>query len=189
MFVLQAVSGRSMDQLSTEESDARGAWDALYADLAPRVYNYFRYRLGSETDIEDLTSRTFEKAWRSRASYRHDLAGFSTWLFKIAQNVGVDYRATRRAHLPLEAALDIATDGTPERHAELRSDLARLALLTRSLPARERELLALKYGASLNNRLIAELTGLSESNVGTVLHRLVKTLRTQWYGNVSSLDE
>jgi RNA polymerase sigma-70 factor (ECF subfamily) len=189
MFVLQAVPGRSMDQLSSEELDTRGAWDALYADLAPRVYNYFRYRQGSETDVEDLTSRTFEKAWRSRASYRHDLAGFSTWLFKIAQNVGVDYRATRRAHLPLEAALDIAAEGTPERHAELRSDLARLAALTASLPARERELIALKYGASLNNRLIAKLTGLSESNVGTVLNRLVKSLRTQWHGDVSTLDE
>jgi RNA polymerase sigma-70 factor (ECF subfamily) len=189
MFVEQAVPGRSMDQLSAEELDTRGAWNALYADLAPRVYNYFRYRLGCEADVEDLTSRTFEKAWRSRASYRHDLAGFSTWLFKIAQNVGVDYRAARRSHLPIEAALDIATEGTPERHAELRSDLARLAALTAGLPARERELIALKYGASLNNRLIAELTGLSESNVGTVLHRLVKTLRTQWYGDVSTLDE
>ncbi len=41
-------------------------WDALYADHAPRVYNYFRFRVGG-ADVEDLTSRTFEKAWRSRA--------------------------------------------------------------------------------------------------------------------------
>jgi RNA polymerase sigma-70 factor, ECF subfamily len=189
MIVQHMVPDRSMDELSTGELSTRVAWDALYADLAPRVYNYFRYRLGSDTDVEDLTSRTFEKAWRSRTHYRHDIAGFSTWLFKIAQNVGVDYRAARRNHLPLEAALDVAVEGTPERHAELRSDLARLASLTASLPARERELIALKYGASLNNRLIAELTGLSESNVGTILHRLVKTLRTQWYGDVSSSDE
>ena len=189
MIVQHMVPGRSMDQLSTEEFDTRVAWDALYADLAPRVYNYFRYRMGSEADVEDLTSRTFEKAWRYRTQYRRDLAGFSTWLFKIAQNVGVDYRATRRSHLPLEAAIDVATEGTPERHAELCSDLARLAALTANLPSRERELIALKYGASLNNRLIAELTGLSESNVGTVLHRLVKTLRTQWYGDVSTDDE
>jgi RNA polymerase sigma-70 factor, ECF subfamily len=189
MIVQQMVPDRSMDELSTGELTTRVAWDALYADLAPRVYNYFRYRLGSDTDVEDLTSRTFEKAWRSRAHYRHDIAGFSTWLFKIAQNVGLDYRAARRSHLPLEAALDIAIEGTPERHAELRSDLARLAALTANLPARERELIALKYGASLNNRLIAELTGLSESNVGTILHRLVKTLRMQWYGDVSSSDE
>ena len=63
-----------MDELSTGELSTRVAWDGLYADLAPRVYNYFRYRLGSEADVEDLTSRTFEKAWRSRAAYRHDIA-------------------------------------------------------------------------------------------------------------------
>jgi RNA polymerase sigma-70 factor, ECF subfamily len=179
MILQDMVPDRPMDQLSNGELD----WDALYADLAPRVFNYFRYRLGPGADVEDLTSRTFEKAWRSRAHYRRDLAGFSTWLFKIAQNVGVDYLSTRRQHLPLDAAAEVAIEGTPERHAELRSDLARLAALTAELPIRERDLIALKYGASLNNRLIAELTGLSESNVGTVLHRLVKTLRARWHGS------
>jgi RNA polymerase sigma-70 factor (ECF subfamily) len=166
-----------MDRLSTDELN----WDALYADLAPRVYNYFRYRMGSNADVEELTSRTFERAWRSRAHYRHDLAGFSTWLFKIAQNVGIDHRSKIRIHLPLEAASNVALDRTPEVEAELSSDLARLARLTTRLPERERELIALKYGASLNNRLIAELTGLTESNVGTLLHRLVKKLRAEWY--------
>lgn len=171
-----------MDALSTEELD----WDALYADLAPRVFNYFhyrlgRYRLGRESDVEDLTSRTFEKAWRSRARYRRDLAGFSTWLFKIAQNVAADHFSSRRQHLPLEVAYEIPAEDSPAWHAELHSDLARLAALTANLPARDQELIALKYGASLNNRLIAGLTGLTESNVGTILHRLVQTLRSQWH--------
>ena len=174
-----------MDQLSTDEWD----WDALYADLAPRVYNYFRYRMGSDADVEELTSRTFERAWRFRSHYRRDVAGFPTWLFKIAQNVGVDYRSRRRTHLPLDEAAEVAGEGSPELEAELSSDLARLAILTATLPERERELIALKYGASLNNRLIAGLTGLSESNVGTVLHRLVRTLRAQWYGHASISDE
>lgn len=174
-----------MDRLSADDLD----WDALYADLAPRVYNYFRYRIGSDADVEELTSRTFERAWRFRSHYRHDLAGFPTWLFKIAQNVGADYRSRQRTHLSLEAAVELAGEGNPELEAELSSDLARLAILTATLPERERELIALKYGASLNNRLIAGLTGLSESNVGTVLHRLVRTLRAQWYGHASVRNE
>lgn len=48
-------------------------WDRIYVDHAPRVYNYFRFRLGSHLDVEELTSRTFEKAWRARAQYRRDL--------------------------------------------------------------------------------------------------------------------
>ena len=66
MVVQQAAMGRPMDRLSADELN----WDVLYADLAPRVYNYFRYRMGSEADVEELTSRTFERAWRSRAIWR-----------------------------------------------------------------------------------------------------------------------
>ena len=47
----------------------------------------------------------------------------------------------------------------------------------RTLPDRDRELLALKYGAGMTNRAIARLTGLSESNVGTIVHRAVQALR------------
>lgn len=165
-----------MDARSSEDLD----WDAVYADQAPRVYNYFRFRLGRTADAEDLTARTFEKAWRSRATYRRDLAGFSTWLFKIAQNVRIDLLQSQRAHRPIDEALNVPAGSNPEKDLERESDLARLAGLTKDLPDRERELIALKYGAAINNRLIAQLTGLSESNVGTILHRVVQTLRSRW---------
>jgi RNA polymerase sigma-70 factor (ECF subfamily) len=155
-------------------------WNSVYRDQLPRIYNYFRFRTGRDADVDDLTSRTFEKAWKGRDQYRQDLAGFSTWLFGIARNVATDYLRSARAHLPLEAAADIADMRTPEDEVARRSDLARLAKLSALLSDRQRELIALKYGAALNNRLIARITGLSESNVGTVLQRAVEKLRAQW---------
>jgi RNA polymerase sigma-70 factor, ECF subfamily len=65
----------------------------------------------------------------------------------------------------------------PEKEAERNSALARLSILTKNLPDRECELIALEYGATINNRLIAQLTGLRESNVGTIFYRVVQTLR------------
>jgi RNA polymerase sigma-70 factor (ECF subfamily) len=174
--VEQVVQGQILVWPSSEELD----WDVLYADLAPRVYNYFRYRLASDADVEELTSRTFERAWRSRARYRHDRAAFSAWLFGIAQNVRIDFLQSRRSHLPLSEALELAAETPSDADIERDSDLAHLQRLTARLPERERELIALKYGADLNNRLIARLTGLTESNVGTILHRTVQTLRARW---------
>ena len=49
-----------------------------------------------------------------------------------------------------------------------------------AMQRRERELLAMKYGAELTNRQIAAATGLSESNVGTIVHRAVIALRSRW---------
>ena len=155
-------------------------WEAVYTEQLPRVYNFLRYRLGNETLAQDLTSRTFEKAWRDRHRYRRELAQFSTWLLQIARNVVVDYYRTRHEHAPLEAAAEVPADGTPEEEAVIRSNFARLSVLTAQLADRERELLALKYGAGATNRAIAEVTGLSESNVGTILHRAVQILREKW---------
>jgi RNA polymerase sigma-70 factor, ECF subfamily len=179
MTLEQAMPGRPgglVRRLSADELD----WDAIYADQLPRIYAYFKYRLGSGVDVEDLTSRTFEKAWRARDRYRSDLAGFSTWLVKIAQNICIDYLRSHRNHLPIDVALDIAGEATPYKDIERISDKARLVALIVGLPERERELIALKYGAGINNVSIARLTGLSESNVGTILHRAVETLRSKW---------
>ena len=155
-------------------------WDALFVEQLPRVYNYFRYRVGSGAEAEDLTSVTFEKAWRARHRYRRDLSAFTTWLFTVARNVAVDHYRRRRPHLPIEAAANISGGPTPEELAEQRSDVEHLVRLMSGLPERERELLSLKYGAGLNNRAIAGLTGLSETNVGTILHRTVQGLRADW---------
>ncbi len=155
-------------------------WDALYEVELPRVYNFFRFRVGDGPVAEDLTSITFEKAWLARHRYRRDLAAFTTWLFAIARNVAVDHFRQRRPHLPLEAAEGEPGGATPDELAERRLDLERLGRLLATLPERERELLSLKYGAGLTNRAIARMTGLSESNVGTIMHRTVATLRAAW---------
>src|SRR5690242_4614870 len=81
-------------------------WEAVYAEQLPRVYNYFRYRMGNDAVAEDLTSRTFEKAWRERHRYRRDFAAAATWLLRIARNTGVDYLRTLHEHEPLEEAAD-----------------------------------------------------------------------------------
>ena len=161
-------------------ADSNPDWDMVYAEQLPRIYNFFCYRLRDEATAEDLTAQTFEKAWRARHRYRKDLAGFSTWLVAIARTVATDHLRARRDHAPLEAAAEIAALGTPEDEHARASDRERLAALVERLPERDRELLALKYGAGMTNRAIAELTGLSESNVGTIVHRAVQTLRRDW---------
>ena len=176
MTVVQALP-RRLASLITAEPD----WDEVYAEHLPRVLNYFRYRLGPTADVEDLTARTFEKAWRARHRYRRDLAGFSTWLLTIARNVATDHLRARQRHDPLDAAAAVPSpDHTPEQHALRQSDAERLAALLATLEPRQRELVAMKYGADMTNRAIAHATGLSETNVGTILHRAVETLRGQW---------
>jgi len=155
-------------------------WEASFAEQLPRVYNFFRYRVGAGPEAEDLTAATFEKAWRARDRYRRDRAAFGTWLIAVARNVAIDHFRAAKDSVPLEEAAEIPGGHTPEEIAERRSDEDRLGRLLARRTERERELLALKYGAEYTNRDIARMTGMSESNVGTILHRAVQALRADW---------
>lgn len=155
-------------------------WEAILMDQLPRIYNFFRFRVGEGMEAEDLAAATVEKAWRSRQQYQSTRAAISTWLFTIARRVAIDYYRKHRPEIGLAAVADQVGDESPEETAEYHLDQAHLVTLLAQLPGRERELLALKYGAEMTNREIAKLVGLSESNVGTILSRVVHKLRREW---------
>ena len=156
-------------------------WDSVVNNELPRLYNYFRYRLGDESIAEELTSVVLEKAWTKRHRYRKDRAAFSTWLFAIAQNEVIAYLRKQRKTLPISVAEEMTSE-TTESLAEKAQDRGQLSRLLASLPERERELVSLKFGGDLNNREISTVTGLSESNVGTIISRVLQKLREQWEG-------
>ncbi len=155
-------------------------WDGLYEEQLPQIYNYLRYRVGPDV-AEDLAAKVFEKAWVHRRRYRRDLAAFGTWLFSIARHEAIDHVRRRRRHTGLEEAAGAVVEGaSPEERVAATQDAERLRTLLATLDDRERELIALKYGAGLSNREIADLVRLGESNVGTILHRTIRSLREAW---------
>jgi RNA polymerase sigma-70 factor (ECF subfamily) len=156
-------------------------WEAVYAEQLPHIYSYFFVRTADRALAEDLTSLTFEKAWRGRHGYRPERAALATWLLVIARNVAAShFRRPSGAELSLDG-VDVTSPAIAlDEMVQRQDDLARLRRLVADLPEREREIVALKYGAGLTNREIAKLTGLSESNTGTLLHRTVQRLRAAW---------
>jgi RNA polymerase sigma-70 factor (ECF subfamily) len=164
-------------------------WDEVFREELPRVYNYLRYRGFDRATAEDLTSATFEKAWRARDRYRRDRAAVSTWLAAIARNTAIDHLRRPRLDVPLDERTDAPAEATPETEALRQAESRRLRALLAGLPEREREIVALKYGAGATNRAIARLTGLGESNVGTILHRTIAALRARWHETESEGGE
>lgn len=154
-------------------------WDEVYNTFLPRIFHFFCYKVGSPQLAEELTAATFEKAWAGRLNYRSDRGQISAWLLGIARNVAADYFRRPSREVSLEAAFEIPAAAADE-DLQRRLDFQKVTRLLAQFPVRERELVELKYGAELTNREIARLTGLSESNVGTILHRVVTKLRKEW---------
>jgi len=152
-------------------------WEDIYRSEMPRVYNFFLYRTGERALAEDLTATTFERAWQRRFLYSLRRVVPAAWLFGIARNVWREH--LRQYRQPASEFLDevILSPQNVEQDWQEREERQRLVELLRTLPEREAELIALKYGAGLTNREIARTTGLSESNVGTILYRTINWLK------------
>jgi RNA polymerase sigma-70 factor (ECF subfamily) len=150
----------------------------------PRIYNYFLYKLGNRELAQDLTATTFERAWKTRGKYNSLLASPLTWLLGISRNI---LREHYRKNYAIENKVELIQDheelpsvADVENSVQEMQDKVLLKNFLVELPEREHDLIALKYGAGLSNREIARVTGLSESNVGSILHRAVTNLRRKW---------
>jgi RNA polymerase sigma factor (sigma-70 family) len=139
--------------------------------LIRRVYAYVAYRIGDGADAEDVTSATFERALRYRESFDPHRGDAVSWLIGIA----------RRCIADAKLRTDTPTDNLPELPGEAYDDLAHNRLDLRAalerLDERDRELLALRYGADLTARQIAELLELKTNAVEVALHRALARLR------------
>ena len=154
-------------------------WDTVYASELSRVYNYFLYKICDRELAQDLTTITFERAWKTRSKYSVVIASPSTWLLGIARNVCREHFRKNKENEtePLMQVEQLPSSVDVEKIFQEQQDKELLQSLLLELPEREQDLIALKYGAGLTNRAIAKMTRLSESNVGSILHRTVITLR------------
>jgi RNA polymerase sigma factor (sigma-70 family) len=157
------------------------AFEELYNEYLPRVYNYVCYRVGDEKTAEDITAEIFERALKHLHTYRADRGAFSTWLFKIARNLISNHLRSRRRRpetYSLDAYPAIDFSGvSPEQAAIEAERMRQVQKMMGRLPEREQEILALKFGFGLGNGEIAKVLRLNPNHVGVLLHRALRELR------------
>jgi RNA polymerase sigma-70 factor (ECF subfamily) len=147
----------------------------VYDEHLRHVYGFLAYRLRDRDLAEDLTQATFERALRAWPRFDPRKASERTWLLTIARNLMIDHY--RREHpepaaevdeslLPSTAGPEESLTAWPELHEALQH-----------LGEREREVIALRFGADLTGPEIAGLTELSLANVQQILSRSLKRLR------------
>lgn len=153
----------------------------LYDRYFSRVYNYIRYRCTELNEADDLTAQVFLKALVNLDKYDPQKAPFDAWLFTIARNLINDFFRKKRHYFVVdieEVEHILSHSGRPlEEKVERSEEKYQLLESMQQLSARHRDIIALKFGANMTNREIANITGLTEQNVGVLLHRGIKKLR------------
>jgi RNA polymerase sigma-70 factor, ECF subfamily len=157
-------------------AEADLAFEELYRSSRDDLYAYVAGMLRDRSAAEEVTAAVFERAFRRRSRFDPRRGSARAWLFGIARNAALDELRRRHRHADLTVeATDAETP--PDALAEHGARRATVVAALAGLEARERELVALKFFAGLSNAEIAAVLGISESNAGTKLHRVIDKLR------------
>ena len=149
----------------------------MYRDHAAAVWRYARSRLPSDADADDLTSDVFARALRSAAGYDAARGNPRMWLMGIARHAAADWYRRRSPEDPRAEVPDAVSDDEPIAEVVRAEDAGEVRALLEHLTDREREAVALRFGAELSAADIGELLGTSATGARMLVHRAVTKLR------------
>ncbi len=151
---------------------------------------HFMYRMvHNQAVAEELAQEVFLRVYRSRETYRAE-ARFSTWLYRIATNLGVNYaRDNRQERMASTVYLDETdsetgatpdvADATPDVETKLlrQERLNAIREHVMALPERQRMAVLMHKYEGMDYKQIGDVLKLSESATKSLLFRAYQTLR------------
>jgi RNA polymerase sigma factor (sigma-70 family) len=165
-----------------EEGSVQGDFVEVYERQLAPVWRYVRARVPDDHEAEELTSEVFYRAYRDRRRYDASRGTAGAWLAGIARHVVTDWWRRRGREVVSEAPPDSAaghdSDDDEPLAAALRSDaVEQLRGHMDGLSERERDALALRFGAELKAAEVGAALGVSEAAAKMLVHRAISKLR------------
>lgn len=152
-------------------SGAAAAWQELFDAHYPKLYRFFRTRVVSPEDAEDLAAEVFAEAFRSLGTFRWRNRPFESWLYGIARNrLRMHYRGRRE------------TAEMPEDAGQVRNEFLSVEIedVLARLPANYREAIELRYALGLTGTEAAAAMGRSHGSFRTLLSRATEAFRREY---------
>jgi RNA polymerase sigma-70 factor (ECF subfamily) len=165
------------------------AFDILLAKYRKPIIHFMYRMVHNQAVAEELAQEVFLRVYRSRETYRAE-ARFSTWLYRIATNLGVNHaRDTKRERSASTIYLDEpdaetgttpdVADSTPGAEANLlsRERMNAIRKHVMALPDRQKTAVLMHKYEGLDYKQIGDVLKLSESATKSLLFRAYQTLR------------
>lgn len=179
------TSGDATDATSDEElvrraqdiPDDPAAFAELYRRHLPRIYRYLMARLSDPYLAQDATAQTFLAALEGIGSFRGS-GEFRAWLLMIAHNKAMDIFRARRATVPLEAVVDVASPApSPEQVVTRQLQLEEVLRAMRSLSPDRAEALALRIFGEMSVAEVGAAMEKHDAAVKMLVYRALRDLR------------
>lgn len=178
----QELTKKQQKVIFSKDKITKKDFDTLYEIYYKKVYDFTLKRVSDSHIAEDLTSSIFEKIVKSIDDFQWQGITISAWIFRIARNRIIDYYRKSnkyKGNVSLEEVSNFIESKVQSTMEIMIDDEIQIKLYNaiREFRDEDQYLIYYKYFEGLNNKKIAEMMKMSETNIGTRLHRIRKKLR------------
>lgn len=157
------------------------AFEELYNQYFPKIYNFIYYKVQNKEQTEDLVSETFHKLIKNLQQFDNSRGKFSTWIYQIARNTVIDFFRNHHQTSDIEDAFDIASTEDIERQTDASLKLEKVEKYLKTLKAEQREIIVLRVWEDLSYKEIADIIGKKESAVKMQFIRSIKKVKQEHF--------
>jgi RNA polymerase sigma factor (sigma-70 family) len=161
------------------EDATKSTWIVAALDRYEKhLVRYATWILGDIERARDVVQETFLRLCKEQPSRVGN--HLAQWLFTVCRNLAFDIRKKENRMSPLTdpETLPMMVD-RPGASLEREEAMSQVLRLMETLPNNQREVLRLKFQCDLSYKEISEITQLSVTNVGFLLHTAIKSLRKE----------
>ena len=167
--------------MTGNDRESRASWfQSTVQRYERQLVRYAARLVGDQQRAQDVVQDTFLQLCRKDPA---DLDGrLAAWLFAVCRNRALDVRQkeSRMSELTERREnIHACLRTEPSSTAEIAETADRVAVVLAQLPENQQEVIRLKFQNGLSYREISEVTSLSVSNVGYLIHTAIKKMRHQ----------
>ena len=178
-----APSAKQVEELVRRAQQGENeAFAGLYEAYYDKIFRYAMFKTGDTIEAEDLTEEVFLRMLESINSFKWQGYPFTSWLFRIAHNLVVDYyrKKGRQKRASLDDAMRItgADDIDVDRQMDIEISIREVSEAMSGLTRLQQEVLSLRFAGGLSVAETAEAMGKKQNAVKALQHAAIKRLRT-----------
>ncbi len=175
--IMKTLSREEQEKIAKKDKLTQKDYKLIYESYYTRIFNFINARVIRREDAEDLASVVFERVLKKLSDFQWQGITITSWIFRIARNAIIDhYRKTsdRDKDPSIEQIGDflVSNEEKIEQTIIDNEDEIKLYNAIREFKEKDQLLIYYKFFEDLSNKEIAEITGMTETNVGTRLHRI-----------------
>jgi RNA polymerase sigma-70 factor (ECF subfamily) len=168
----------------TEPPTPEAGVSAAFARYGPLLTDYAARILGDRDRAADVVQETFLRMFRETRAGAD--VKIPEWLYTVCRNQAIDVKRKERRMFQTEENHVLekpSREAHPAAAFERQDSSGALMGLLGRLPENQGEVLRLRFQHQLTYKQIADVTGLSVSNVGFLIHTGLKSLRERFAGS------